>query len=230
MPDIFIATPALRKKREKLEKLKIKPDRRSHAFAAISRLGKTIIQPKSHFSSFVPFPDGVAFETQEKEEPVVLLLRRHWITNLSWVLITILMILLPFLHSFLPILGFLPTRFQIFFFILWCLLILSFIFEKFLGWFFNVYILTDERVIDVDFYSLTYKQIASAGLENIQDTTLKTGGVIRSLFDFGDVLIQTAGEQPNIKFEDVPHPSNVVKILNELVTQEEQDMLDGRAR
>ena len=103
-------------------------------------------------------------------------------------------------------------------------------FEKFLGWFFNVYIITDERVIDVDFYSLLYKQISDAGLDKIQDMTYRTNGIAGSVINYGDILIQTAGEQPNLEFEAVPRPAEVVKILNELITQEEQDMLDGRAR
>ena len=102
--------------------------------------------------------------------------------------------------------------------------------ENFLGWFFNVYLVTDERVVDVDFYSLLYKQISDAGLEKIQDITYRVKGLAGSLINYGDILIQTAGEQPNIEFEAVPQPAEVVKILNELITQEEQDMLEGRAR
>ncbi len=191
---------------------------------------KEVIRPRNPLAAFAAFPAKVAFETQEKNEPVVLLLRRHWIVNLPWMSLGVLMIFTPLASLFIPIISFLPPRFQLVFMILWYLLTLAFIFEKFLGWFFNVFIVTDERVIDVDFYSLTYKEISEAGLDKIQDITYRVGGVIRSIFDFGTVAIQTAGEVPNIEFEDVPYPAQVVRILNELIVQEEQEMLDGRAR
>ena len=101
--------------------------------------------------------------------------------------------------------------------------------ESFLTWFFNVFIVTDERLIDVDFLSLIYKNITAAKLDNIEDITAETGGAIRSIFNFGTVKVQTAGSQPEIEFEDVPQPAKVTRLLNELLLEEEREKIEGRA-
>lgn len=173
--------------------------------------------------NYYPDPSSVEFETQEDGEKIVLLLRRHVITNIGWVLIAILMLLAPAVLNIFPLLSFLPLRFQFIAVLIWYLVTTAFILENFLSWFFNVYIVTDERVIDVDFYSLIYKQVSDANLDKIQDINYHVGGVIRTVFNFGDVIVQTAAEVPNFEFEDVPNPDRVAKILQELIQNEEAE-------
>lgn len=230
MPDIFVAASHNRKKKEVKKAVAGRPNRHETAVAVVKALDHRLAQPGHHLATFATFPRSVTFETQQKEEPIVLLLRRHWLTNVGWLMLAGLMVLAPLFLNIVPLLNNFPANFQIIFIILWYLLTLSFVFEKFLGWFFDIYLVTDERVVDVLFYSMTFKQIADAGLGKIQDITYRVSGVSGSIFNYGDILIQTAGEQPNIEFKSVPRPADVVKILNELITQEEQDMLDGRAR
>ena len=42
--------------------------------------------------------------------------------------------------------------------LVWYLISIAYFIESFLTWFFNVYFVTDERIIDVDFYNLIYKK------------------------------------------------------------------------
>lgn len=167
-------------------------------------------------SAYLFNPSQVCFDLQEPEEKIILLLRRHWITNVPWLFLALLLFLAPLTLRAFPIIEFLPERYQFISVLMWYLLLTAFIFEKFLTWFFNVYLVTDKRVIDVDFTNLVYKQITEAKNERIQDTTYTIGGVIRSLFNYGDVLIQTAGAEPNLEFEAVPNPERVIRLLNEL--------------
>lgn len=173
--------------------------------------------------NYYPDPDKINFETQEDGENIVLLLRRHIITNVGWIVIAVLMVLAPAVLNFFPLLSFLPTRFQFVAILIWYLVTTAFILENFLSWFFNVYIVTNERVIDVDFYSLIYKQVSDANLDKIQDINYHIGGVIRTLFNYGDVVVQTAAEVPNFEFEDVPSPDKVAKILQQLIQEEEAE-------
>jgi len=181
-------------------------------------------------ASFLARPFGIRFETQEKDEEIILLLRRHWVTNVRWLVLSLILLLAPTFLRYLPLLPFLPTRFQVFSIILWYLFVIAFILEQFLTWFFNVNIITDERLVDIDFYNLLYKQITEAKIDRIQDITLRMGGAIRTLFNYGDVLIQTAGAEPNLEFEAVPKPDHVVRALQELRTEEEIEALEGRIR
>lgn len=193
MPDLYVAKP----KKEVFEKLDLPP----------------LSNP---LSSFLFKPSDVRFENQEKDEIIILLLRRHWITNLGWIIASFLGLFIPILFFFFFPIFELPQKYKILLFIGWYLLLIAFIFEKFLVWFFNVAIITNKRVLDIDFYGLLYKEISDAQLEEIQDVTQTQIGAIRTVFNFGNVTIQTAGERQMIEFEDIPHPDKVVKILQDL--------------
>ena len=175
-------------------------------------------------------PDGVFFETQEQQEKVILLLRQHPITNIPWILVAIILFLAPNILGQFPLISFLPERFQTAAILLWYLVVTAYVLEKALAWFFNVYILTDERIIDVDFYDLIYRAVSDAKTSKVQDVTYKVGGVIGTIFNFGDVFIQTAGTLPNFDFLKVPNPEEVARILQELQTEEEVEALEGRVR
>lgn len=220
MPDIYTADA-------KEEGSKKKPLGESKSAIPLEIANEASINP---LKAFRANPVGVTFGIQEPEEKIILLLRKHWITNVPWLLLAVVLIISPLLLRFVPLLDFLPDHYQLMALILWYFLVTAFIFEQFLTWFFNVYVITDERTIDVDFYNLIYKQITEAKNDKIQDTTYQVGGVIRSLFNYGNVIIQTAGAIPNLEFEAVPNPDKVVRVLNQLREQEEIEALEGRVR
>ncbi len=75
--------------------------------------------------------------------------------------------------------------------------------------------MTNERIVDIDFVNLLHKDIAETQLERVQDISYNTKGILATMFNFGDVTIQTAGEVPNFIFERVPKPSEVVDIISD---------------
>lgn len=207
MPDIFVAQ-------------KIEP------IAEMAEPAVTAPEPHGHsLSSFMSYPENVHFDTQEEEEQIILLLRKHWVTNIPWLIFSALLLGGP--TFIFPIffktnaLSFMPGNFIVILSLGWYLLSFGFALVNFIGWYFNVYIVTNERIIDVDFYHLLYKQMASARLSRVQDITYKLGGVMRAIFDYGDVYIQTAGTEVNFDFEAVPHPEQVVRIIGELTEKEQ---------
>ena len=138
--------------------------------------------------------------------------------------------LVPLSFELIPFFSLLPLKYMILSVVVWYLMVFGFGFEKFLTWYFNVYIITDERIIDYDFFSLMYKRVSEAKIDRIEDITYSMGGALMSVFEFGDVYIQTAGEQRELDFEAVPKPQVVVKLLNELMIEEEREKLEGRVR
>lgn len=181
-------------------------------------------------SSIVFCPENLKFETMDNEEKVVLFLRKHWITNLGWILMSILMFSVPTIVNSLSILNGIPSNFRFIFELIWYLISTAYLIESFLTWFFNVYIVTDERILDIDFYNLIYKEVSDANIDKIQDVTYKMGGVIRTLFNYGDVMVQTASEVPNFEFIAVPLPDKVAKVLQDLRIEEQQEAIEGRVR
>jgi hypothetical protein len=180
------------------------------------------------FAAFAAKPFGTTFESQHAEEQVLLLLRQSLITQIHHLFIAIGLALVPLLFNYVGLLNFLPERFQFVATIGWYLIVVGYVLEVFLNWFYNVYIITDERIIDVDFDGLLFKNVSYAKLDNIEDITAKTAGALGSIFDFGDVRIQTAGAEAQFEFANVPHPSKVVAFLNELLIEEEHEFLERR--
>lgn len=181
-------------------------------------------------TSFCFYPKNVGFVTADPEEKIILLLRRHPITNLKWMSFAFLMIIAPSFVNMIPMWEPLPWQFKFISITVWYLITTAFIFEEFLGWFFHVNIVTDERVLEVDFINLIYREMTDANLSNIEDVTVEMGGVIRTIFNYGHLSIQTAAGVPKIEFEDVPHPDKVARILRELRIEEEIEQMEGRIR
>lgn len=234
MPDIFINKPSIKPE----EKSKTKFDEAGFIPPAemIKRIesGKYIHRHEFHkhspLSSHCYFPEGIKFIAKDSQEKIVLFLRKHPITNLPWILVAILLLFAPAVLQIFPVLAGLPDNFQLIAVCIWYLLVVAYIFESFLSWFFNVFIVTDERVFDVDFLNLVYREISEANIEQIQDVTTRMGSVIRTIFNYGDVFIQTASEIPRIEFEAVPNPDLVARVLRELRVEEEQEKIEGRVR
>lgn len=180
------------------------------------------------FAAFLPKPRRMTIDIQSKDEQIILVLRQHLFTQIKWVLISILMTFLPILFGITGIFTFLPPTYRFASLLLWYLLVIGFSIESYLKWFYRVYIITDERLIDVDFISMVYKNVSTTKIDNIEDITSLSSGFFSSIFDFGSVLIQTAGAVPEIVFERVPQPSKVTALLNEMILEEELEKFEGR--
>lgn len=173
-------------------------------------------------TAFMERPRDIHFETQEPEEEILLLMRRHPVTNVGWVTTMLILIALPLIIGPLLLSSALippeiPAGYYLVVPFLWYLGVAGIAFTNFLRWYFNVYIVTNDRVVDIDWLSLLYKQLSSTQLEKIQDVTYNQGGILDSFFDFGNVLIQTAGNEPNFEFEAVPKPERVVRQIHKVL-------------
>ncbi len=160
----------------------------------------------------------VKFDSQEEGEKVYLLVRSHPFTQIGWILTSVFLIISLFISNFF-IPNFLNLEQILLFNLFFIIFIFSYIWFNILNWYFNVGIITNKRVVDIDFYAVLYKEITNAQLGKIEDVTIKSGGFIQSLFDYGSVFMQTAGTEVNIEFVDIPHPSDTVQLINKLLSK-----------
>jgi len=229
MPDIFISKKKKSENTKKSSKLSSKKHSKKREIDYLNGYKKPTYN-KNPLAAFSYYPIKANFINQDPEEKVILILRKHPITNLRWIFIAIVMAFAPYFLQYFPVMNFLPENFQLVAYVCWYLLVTAFVFEEFITWYFNVNILTDERIIDVDFVNLIYREMTDANIDQIQDVTVKMGGVLRTIFNYSDIVIQTAAEIPQIEFDDVPKPDKVAKILRQLRIEEEQEKIDGRVR
>ncbi|KKQ43821.1 MAG: hypothetical protein US62_C0041G0010 [Candidatus Woesebacteria bacterium GW2011_GWA1_37_8] len=229
MSDVFVSKKSVEKKEDGKARVSFLNTPRP---LAVKKTEEHKLPNHNHnpFTPFYYYPDNVNFITREPEEKIILMLRAHPITNLRWMLTGLLMSLAPIFFLFFPFFEKLPIGYQNILVIIWYLITFAFIFEEFLMWFFHVNIVTDERIIEVDFVSIFAREITDANLDQIQDVTSQIVGGVWTFFNFGNVIVQTASEIPRITFEKVPKPDEVSKILRELRVEEEQEKIEGRVR
>lgn len=92
---------------------------------------------------------------------------------------------------------------------------------------FDIFIVTNERLIDIAQVSFFRRTIAATPLEHIQDTTSNVSGFVPTLFNYGDLTVKTAAGMASEFFIDrIPDPDNAARnILNWV--HERQNQLKG---
>ncbi len=179
--------------------------------------GMDNLKPSNQMLHSFNIKPAYRFETQAPNEDVVLVLRAHPITQVPWVINSfILLVALVFLNFFFP--NFLTFSQIVFANFFAAAFIFAYVWFNFLSWYFNVGVVTNKRIVDIDFHAVIYKEISEALLSKVEDVTDKSAGFFASVFNYGTVYVQTAGSEVNIEFENVPKPADVVKIINQLVT------------
>ena len=206
-----------------------KPKSKSTNYSVYHSFKKKFSTTRNPLSAFAILP-AIKFENQDSKEKVLLLLRQDPILNFKWIVITLLLLISPAILPYFPIIKPLSSIYQSVIIAIWYLITFAYAFEQFLNWYFNVYIVTDEKIIDIDFNNLLYKNISEAKIDKIQDITYTQIGVIATIFHFGTVKIQTAAEQQEFEFKNVPNPERVTKVINDLIIEEEQEFYEGRVR
>lgn len=181
-------------------------------------------QPMSIFSSFCQNPKGIHFQTQKSDEVILLFLRSHFIVNLSWILVSLTLLLLPIIIlMFLPRLGIdsqnsaVAAKFTTVYVLFYYLIVFAYIFISFLHWFYNVFMVTSQRVVDIDYSDVVVHHIAVTNLNQVQDAKYTQAGFIPSLFNYGNIFVQTAGTQLNFEEPSIPKPREATHIIGDLI-------------
>lgn len=70
----------------------------------------------------------------------------------------------------------------------------------------SVLILTNEKLVQLRQRNLIDRNISQLSIGDIQDVTIQQKGILARIFKYGDLIIETAGEQVNYVFDHVPNP------------------------
>lgn len=149
------------------------------------------------------------FDDQFDDEEVLFVFRKHPIVMRKGLVFGLLG----------PLIGVLPAAidpnlgFGVFFggFAAGCVLGLLIFAPSWIGWHFSVFILTDQRFIQITQKGLFHRAVADLGLEQIQSVNYEVSGFQETLLGFGTILMQTyVGD---MLIHDVHHPAKIQKKL-----------------
>jgi uncharacterized membrane protein YdbT with pleckstrin-like domain len=91
----------------------------------------------------------------------------------------------------------------------------------------DMFQLTDRLIIDIDRRPFGFGESRKqALLSNIQNVNAFTPGLIHTIFNYGNVEIETAGAESNLVFEDIPYPS----VIQSDIFAQLENMLDEQRR
>ncbi len=78
----------------------------------------------------------------------------------------------------------------------------------------DLWVVTNQRVVDSIRRHWFHHRMASADVIDIEDMLVFKEGLLPTLFNFGDVRCQTAGEVPNFILAGIPHPAEVLGLVD----------------
>lgn len=79
----------------------------------------------------------------------------------------------------------------------------------------NILILTNEKVAQILYKNLIDRKISQISLGELQDITVDQKGILARFFQYGTLILETAGEQNNYNFTYTRYPHHCAKELVE---------------
>lgn len=77
----------------------------------------------------------------------------------------------------------------------------------------NVIYLTTEKIAQVLYISLFNRKISQLSIGDVQDATVTQKGILAHIFNYGTLVIETAGEQQNYTFTYIPDPYKYSQLI-----------------
>ena len=154
------------------------------------------------------------FDDQFDDEEVLFVFRKHPVVMRRGLIYAGLALLLGTVPSlFIP-------KFSVYIIGLLCGLVLSFLtmLPYWIGWHFSVFIVTDQRLIQITQKGLFHRSVVDMGLGQIQMVNYQIAGLQETLLGFGTIMMQTfVGD---LIIHDVGHPAAIQKKLLQVLREQ----------
>ena len=177
-----------------------------------------------------PKKDGSLHFPLQENERVLKICRRHWFYLWPRTVWYALLALAPIIVAFVAIvkLADLSGMTATVFWIAALVYLLYWLVRIFFNWYrYNndIWVVTNQRIVDSTKTTPITLKLSTADLINVQDMTVQRDGLFRTMFNYGDVICQTAAEQQEFRLIGIPHPEDV-----QLLVDKERDRERVRTR
>lgn len=150
--------------------------------------------------------------TLSQNEQVILMARRHWFFVVLNLLKPVALALLPWAVALA--LAFFDLRLAnqqvfatLFWYYSWLFWSLCFCWGVLIwvDWYLDIWILTNQKIMDIQQMGLFKRLVMTYGINNIQGVAVKTGGPLATFFKYGDAEIKIAGQANAVIFRQIPN-------------------------
>jgi len=163
-------------------------------------------------------PPSLPFPLQASEQ-VLQVCRRHWVYLWPNIAVHLVVMLVPPLvlgFGLSEAGGYEGVAANVF----WIVAALWFVYwavRIFLIWYryhHDIWVISNQRLIDVFKPHPFSLKLSTADLVNVQDMTVDRHGILRTLLDYGDIVCQTAAENQDFLLPGIPHPREVQALVD----------------
>ncbi len=167
------------------------------------------------------------FIRQKSYEHIVRTVRRSFITFIPTILLTLILLAIPvilkfFFDALFP--NFLASTPLLPLFILFVsvyyLSIGIFFYSSFVIFYLDMLVITNDRLLDIEQRNLFARSISETDLYQVQDVSSEVIGVFATIFNYGNVTIQTAGAVLKFMVHNVHDPNG---LRDEILSLAEED-------
>lgn len=153
---------------------------------------------------------------QKSYEKIEHILRRHPFTFVPVIITHVILFSVPFFFYFMGG-NLFPSLFQNSAFRVagvllgssYLLGILMFFYTSFTEFYLDLWIITNDRMIDIEQFGLFSRRISELDLFQIQDITTDVHGVFPTMLHYGNLTVKTASMTSDIVFRNISQPDNI---------------------
>ena len=111
----------------------------------------------------------------------------------------------------------------LFFYLIWIMVLWIFLFIEWTDYYLDMWIVTSDRIIDIEQRGLFTRDIAELRYESIEDIKVVTSGIIATWLGFGDIESQTAGSQKEFVIKCAKDPLKAKDAIYSILHSKEKE-------
>lgn len=161
----------------------------------------------------------------QENEQIIKMVRGQLLAFFWPMSIAIILIAAPFFFLFLLLQI---ERWGIIIFFCFLALGISLIIRALILWYFNCWVITNFKVVDVDQRRMFDRRVSEIPLEKIKDVSYRAKGIISTIFRLGEVEILTNDEKLFFTIKKVGHPQEIQQLIVNLQLRKIEREIDGK--
>ena len=169
-----------------------------------------------------------AFPDQEKTEAIFVFARPYWFTFLPNTILFLAVFIFVTFSQYLAathvVVSTQTSNLIVLVLGIFQLFALTVFLVAILDFYYDILIITDLRLVEIEQEQLFYHKFAQLNLAEVEDVNAVEQGFFSTLLDYGTIQVQTAGTEENFIIPNIRYPNEVVSIISSLSKQAKENV------
>lgn len=167
--------------------------------------------------TIIPTLENLAFN-----ETIIIRTRKHLVSLLYQILFFGFLFAVPFIIASVasaigvPIFAYPAVNFLVVSFSIYYMMYLLIFVSEVISYYYDLLLVTKFSIIEIEQEGIFSRQVQQFHLEQIEDISSEITGFLPTFFNFGNLIIQTAGTKKQTVVKNIPNPSKVAAKIMEI--------------